>query len=290
MIGKTAMVWQLRMWKNGDPQAQLDHCRELGLDGINVKIVDGRWEEWGQAPTNYDLLPEFLDKFHAAGVPIGGWGWTYGGRTIAGVFFKSASIAREEGQFAADLCIRYDIKNYYIDAEHHYHRKGMEPIAEAHMLGLQSVAPNVNHYLCSYRFPLTNQPNFPVEAFEPYVEGWAPQVYFLGDNRADGGARQLASSSAQYDKIGKHPFVGVAPTYKWKTWRATYAQLKLFFEKAKELGHQGISVWDLPQADSEQLRAIKEFKWDAIPPPPPKKTEVEVIYKEDEAAIKLTGV
>jgi hypothetical protein len=290
MRGLSAMVWQLRMWKGGDPQAQLDHCRELGLDGINVKIVDGRSKEWGGSPTNFDLLPKFLNKFQDAGVPVGGWGWTYGGRTIASVFVKSVGIAREEGLLAATLCIQYGIEHFYVDAEHHYNRKGMEPIAEAYMLGLQDVAPNVDHYVCSYRFPLTHQPNFPIEAFEPYVEGWAPQVYFLGDNRPDGGARQLQSSSAQYDRVGKHPFVGVAPTYPWKTWRASYAQLKLFFEKAKELGHQGISVWDLPQADSEQLRAIKDFQWDATAPPIPTKTEVEVIYKTDEATIKITGV
>jgi len=287
---KTAMVWQLRMWKEGDPIAQLAHCKELGLDSINIKIVDGRWKEWGGSPTNFDLMTEFLNVFHSAGFPIEGWGWTYGGRNIGGVFFKSESIAREEGQLAADLCLQYGIKKFHIDAEHHYNRKGMEGVTEAYMLGLQSIAPDVDHYLCSYRFPLTHQPAFPVEAFEPYIEGWSPQVYFLGDNRVDGGARQLVTSSAQYDRVGKHPYIGVAPTYPWKDWRASYVQLIAFFEKAKELGHEGVSIWDLPQATSQQLRALKDFNWiPTIPPPPPpaEKAVVEVKVTKGEADIKV---
>lgn len=285
---KTAMVWQLRMWKDGDPQAQLAHCKELGLDSINIKIVDGRWKKWGGSPTNFDLMTEFLNVFHSAGVPIEGWGWTYGGRYIAGVFVKSESIAREEGQLAADLCLQYGIKKFHIDAEHQYNRNGMEGVTEAYMLGLQSIAPQVDHYLCSYRFPTTHQPAFPVEAFEPYIEGWSPQVYFLGDNRVDGGARQLATSSAQYDRIGKHPYIGVAPTYPWKDWRASYDQLMAFFEKAKELGHEGVSIWDLPQATSQQLLALKDFKWSqTTPPQTPEKAEIEIKVTKGEADIKV---
>ena len=95
-------------------------------------------------------------------------------------------------------------------------------------------------------------------------------------------------SSRQYDTIRKLPYVGVAPTYPWGNWRASKDQLTLFFAKAKELGHEGFMVWDLPQATEDQLDAIKEFPWDTTPTP--EKTEIEVRYKTDEASIKLTGV
>lgn len=98
-------------------------------------------------------------------------------------------------------------------------------------------------------------------------------------------------SSNQYDKIRKLPYIGVAPTYlyTWKDsggirheWRASGDQLTLFFSKAKQLGHEGFMVWDLPQASQEQLDAIKEFVW-IMPEPPPPNGTAEAL--RDEAAL-----
>jgi hypothetical protein len=269
MIGKTAMVWQLRMWQGGVPEDQVAQCKELGLNGVLLKIVDGKSLVWGGSPTNYDLLPATIEALRDAGIKVGGWGYTYGGRWIAGVFFPSESIAREEGKQHALACSMYGIKEFWIDAEGEYDRSGMNKHAEAYMIGFESDLLPPKHYLCSYRFPKTYQPDFPVEAFEPYMEGWAPQVYFLGDNRPDGGARQLQTSFYQYQEINPLPFVPVAPTYLWNdVWRASYAQLMAFFQEAKDVGCEGVSVWDLPQASAEQLKAIKDFEWEVVSPPP----------------------
>jgi hypothetical protein len=218
---------------------------------------------------NADLLPAAVAKLRSEGIGVTGWGWTYGGRYVAGVFVKDAGVARAEGELAAALCIRYAIGEFLIDAEGEYNRPGMELVAQAYMLGFEGVAPTVRHLLCSYRFPKTYQPNFPLGAFDPYQEGWAPQVYFIGDNRQDGGAVQLERSKVQYDSIRPLPFYPVAPTYVAAgPWTATGAQLRLFFEKAVALGCEGVSVWDLPQANAEQLLAIRAFAWPGASPPP----------------------
>lgn len=261
------MVWQLRMWEGGDPVAQADQCEDLGLEGVWIKITDGRWDRWGGAPQNYELLPGTVAELNRRGITIGGWGWTYAGRWIAGVFFPSTSIAFEEGQLAGSVMIKHGMTEFMIDAEREFNRSGMEDEAEAYMRGFMDTNPTAEQLLCSYRFPKTYQPNFPVEAFEPFMEGWAPQVYFLGDTREDGGARQLETSFNQYMGIKELPFHPVAPTYDWRGWRATYKQLTAFFDKAKELGCQGVSVWDLPQASDEQLRAIRDYQWGVIQPP-----------------------
>lgn len=269
MKGKTAMVWRLEMWKNGNPVEQANHCEALGLNGVMLKIVDGRDECWGgYSPQNCQLLEATIRELKDRGIAVGGWGWTYGGKTIAGIFMKSKSIAFEEGRLAGLLCIRYDINEFWIDAEGEYNRSGMETVAQSYMLGFSDTNPDVRQLLCSYRFPSTYQPNFPIEAFEPYLEGWSPQVYFLGDNREDGGARQLETSFNQYMQFQVKPFVPVAPTYNWKGWRASRIQLTKMFEKAVELGCEGISVWDLPQASADQIAALRDFQWPETPEPP----------------------
>jgi len=270
--GKGAMVWRLRSWKNGDPQQQALHAKELGLSHVSIKIVDGRQEKWeGVLPNqNADLLAGTIGALRSAGIGVTGWGWTYGGRYVAGVFSKSVAIATEEGQVAAALCQRYVIDEFLIDAEGEYNRVGMEQVAQGYMIGFESSLPTVRHLLCSYRFPKTYQQNFPVDAFAPYQEGWAPQVYFLGDRREDGGAVQLATCKAQYDGVRVLPFCPVAPTYVAAgPWTATGTQLRLFFQKAVDLGCEGVSVWDLPQANAEQLLAIKNFPWPGDVPAPP---------------------
>lgn len=270
--GKGAMVWQLRRWKGGDPQQQAAHAVSLGLTHVSIKMVDGRSERWEGSLSNQnaDLLPTALQALRAAGVRVTGWGWTYGGRYVMGVFVKDAGVARAEGELAAALCLRHGISEWLIDAEAEYNRDGMLPSAEAYMLGFEGQAPAVRHLLCSYRFPRTYQPKFPVDAFSVFQEGWAPQVYWIGDNRPDGGAVQLERSKVQYDAIRPLPFYPVAPTYLAAgPWTATGVQLRLFFEKAVALGCEGVSVWDLPQADAVQLAAIRDFAWPGAEPPPP---------------------
>ena len=296
--GKGAMVWQLRKWKGGDPLLQAQHAMELGLQSVSIKINDGRQERWeGNNPEqNADLLPAAVSHLGAAGIRVTGWGWTYGGRyrwNVAGrkwFFVKDAGVARLEGELAGQLCLRYGMDDYGIDAEHQYDQDGMEPSADAFCEGLRSTAPDVNQLLCSYRFPRTAQPSFPVETFAPHQNGWAPQVYFLGDNRADGGAIQMQRSKENhYDLIRRLPFVPVAPTYVAAgPWTASKLQLTNFFQRAVEIGCAGVSVWALEKANASQLEAIKEFDWPGEEPPPPPTGEI--LFAGDITAgnIKLT--
>lgn len=277
MQGKSAMVWKLRNWKDGDPAAQVAQCRDLGLTEVAIKIVNGRssrweWNLYHPDDQNEDLLPFTIAALREVGIKVCGWGYEYGGYWISrklGQFVKSASIAKGEGQKAGDLCLLHEIDEFWVDVEGEYDRDGMEPSAEAFMAGFQEIALEVKQTLCSYRFPTTYQPKVPVEIFAPHMEGWSPQVYFVGDNRKAGGAIQLEISFGQYMKIRKLPYVAVAPTYADERtgWRATYDQLIAFFAMAKSLGCSGISVWDLPQANADQLAAIKDFAWTPVEPP-----------------------
>jgi len=257
MIGKGAMVWQLREWQDGDPARQVAQALDLRLSHVSIKIIDGtneKYEAWWVKRQNYELLPETIPALKEAGIGVKAWGWTYG------------SYPKAEAEKTIELCRKYGIDEFDIDAEHQYNVPGMASAAEIYSCTLAGTVPEIRVGLCSYRFPKTYQPDFPVDAFAPFMDYWVPQVYFLGDCRLTGGASQLEISSKQYDGIRKLPYIGVAPTYLYKEWwRATKDQLILFFEKAKELGHEGFMVWDLPQASREQLDAIKEFDWSPQP-------------------------
>ena len=297
--GKTAMVWRLNEWQGGDPAKQVAQALDLGLNEVSIKIVEGRWECWGSnSPQNCELLSGTINALRSAGIMVSGWGWTYGSRKTLGVWRQDTGVARAEGQLAGEMCKKYAITSFWVDAEQHYQRPNMAVSAEAYMLAFESEAPQVKHFLCSYRFPLTHQPAFPVHEFGTYMEGWAPQVYWIQDNRDAGGAIQLGISFDQYqDRIRELPYIGVAPTYVAAgPWTATGLQLRLFFEKAVEIGCVGVSVWKLEGANEEQLLAIKNFSWPGeteppIPPfPDPEKAQVTLVVPADKVEVTVRNV
>ena len=280
MIGKGAMVWRLRDWQDGDPVAQAAQAALLGLSHVSLKIVDGtmeRWEPWWVKRQNNELLPETIAALDEAGVGVKAWGWTYGKQPKA------------EAEKTIELCRKHGIEEYDVDAEHQYNKAGMADEARIYSETLAGASPEIRVGLCSYRFPKRYQPDFPVDAFAPFMDYWCPQVYFLGDNRVSGGASQLEISSKEYDGIRKLPYIGVAPTYPWGDWRASKEQLRLFFEKAKSLGHEGFMVWDLPQASQEQLEAIRDFVWHVTQEPPEGHNITLIIPKGDILDVQRYG-
>lgn len=273
MNGKGAMVWRLRDWADGTPDGQVADALALGLSHVSLKIIDGtneRWENFWVRPQNQDLLPELVPALREAGIKVKGWGWTYG------------YDEQREAERTIEVCDRYGITEYDIDAEHQYNKPGMEGKVETYAGTLAGAVPEIRVGLCSYRFPLRYQPDFPVEAFAPFMDYWCPQVYFLGDNRTHGGASQLEISHNEYMGIRRLPYQGVAPTYDWNGWRATPGQLLQFFQKAKDLGHEGFMVWDLPQASPEQWQAIEQFDWPVDEPPSQPNVKDRLIGVRDE--------
>ena len=266
--GKGAMVWQLRNWMNGDPALQAMHAVELGLDWVSIKIIDGRSESWENPRyvplprQNVSLLPQAIAALRAAGIAVAGWGYTYGGVYRLGFFFPSRTIAEQEGATTAAVLQRNGIVVFQVDAEREY-RRGNDRAARA---GAYCLALSANSLaelsLCSYRYPITSATDFPTRAFAPYMENWSPQVYWIRDNRIHGGAAQLELSVAQYQSLRPLPMTPIGPTYPDRGWRATPAQLKLFFQKARELpACVGVGVWCLDQATPAQLAPLAEFHW-----------------------------
>jgi len=278
--GKGGMVWKLRDWQGGDPQAQAAHVRALGLVWVSLKLLDGIDEEWDplwvpKEKRNRALAPEAIAALKEAGLRVAGWGWTYGGAYFLKAarlgFLPSADRAQREGLKVGEIMERYDLDQWQVDAEREY-RRGPDQArrADAHGRGLKTT-PAIRHSLCSYRFPLTHQPDFPVWSFAPYMEHWSPQVYWLLDNRPLAGALQLQEALRQYSLIRDLPLTPIAPTYphayrdgagKTRLWTTRPGQLGAFFAAAKEIGCAGAGIWNIEQATAGQQEEWAGLKWD----------------------------
>jgi len=278
--GKGGMVWKLRDWQGGDPQAQVEHALALGLVWVSIKMLDGTDEEWDplwvpQEKRNNALAAEAIAALKEAGLRVAGWGWTYGGAYFLKAarlgFRPSADRAQREGFKVGEIMERYALQEWQVDAEREYRRRPDQARrADAHGRGLKGT-PAVGHSLCSYRFPLTQQPDFPVRSFAPYMEHWSPQVYWLLDNRPLAGALQLQEAVRQYSLVRDLPITPIAPTYphayrdgagKTRMWTAKPGQLAAFFAAAKETGCVGAGIWNIEQATAGQLEEWAGQEWE----------------------------
>lgn len=277
--GKSAMVWQLRMWRNGDPSAQVAEARSLGLKSVSIKVVDGfrrRWETGGT--TNADLLPALVPMLRAADIEVLFWGWLWG-RKLLRKFPGSAyawNFPAKEAHAAIEACRFFGVNHFDVNAEAPY--RGHPEYAQEYCNVLANEGPDIDYTMCSYRYPITHQPDFPIGIFAPYMDGWSPQVYFLQDNRPDAGAIQLTESKRQYAFIRNIDYCPVAPTYpstykdsagNKQVWTASKSQLTALFKKAEGLGCEAISIWDLPQATEAQKQALAAFNFAVTPAPIP---------------------
>jgi hypothetical protein len=270
--GLGGMVWKLRDWGGGSPAAQVAQCLEYDLRWISIKIVNRWHRKWeGNIPNqNADLMQASVSALANVGITVFGWGYTYGQDPEAEAA-ATVSIMNSYADYGMS-------KVFQIDAEGEYNSVSMRDEAIRYSQVLDQ-AEGMEHMLCAYRFPLTYQPQFPVREFMHICEYSNPQVYFIGDTRANGGAIQLERSYLEYKGIKDVPFIGIAPTYRASGgWRASREQLRLFYEKAISLGHPAAGVWDLPQATPEQLNAFKDVQWPGGQLPPPE-TDNKAILK-----------
>lgn len=258
--GKGGMVWKLRNWQGGNASAQVAQCRDLGLSWVSIKIVAGTMERWegSIANQNADLLPATVAALRGAGIQVTGWGWTYG-RLRTSPF---ASIAISEAQATIRIMSRHGMTEYLVDAETDYKRTTLNMAAEAakYCNAFRDGGPAHRLYLCSYRYPSAHA-TFPWNTFLGYMDGHAPQVYFVQDYRAEGGALQLRQSHRELQALKPFSFLPIAPTYPYASWRATKTQLTLMFAEAKALGCEGVGVWCLDMASPDQLDALRDFEW-----------------------------
>lgn len=256
--GLGGMVWRLRNWQGGNPVAQAAQCQDLGLSWVSLKIVDGTMERWegSLANQNADLLPATVAALRGAGVNVTGWGWTYGRTRIS----PYPSIAIAEAQATIRIMAKHGMTEFLVDAETDYKRTTLNMAAEAqkYCIALRDGGPSHRYYLCSYRYSAQHA-TFPWNSFLGHMDGHAPQVYFLQDTRPDGGALQLRESYRQLQNLKPLPFLPIAPTYASGSWRATKTQLTLMFTEARALGCEGVGVWALEMASTDQLSALREF-------------------------------
>jgi hypothetical protein len=247
--GKGMWLWKFRSTENGDADAIVTKARAAGLHQLWVRVGDSKDGFYAA-----DVLDKLVPRAHRAGLAVIGWGFPYLYDPVADAGWTSAALAwrTHDGEtldgFSPDL------------------ETGSEGVVVSDrriQVYLGQVAPEVgDRPLIATVFRPTDRlwASYPYQAIAPYVDGFAPMVYWGCTEPGEAAAQALQRLSAlrpvhligqgynMADEGGRR----VAPSAD-ETWR--------FLEVAQNGGAVGASLWSWQEINQEQWTAMAEFAW-----------------------------
>jgi hypothetical protein len=241
-------IWQFSATDGGDPQAIVSAARRAGLRQLWVRVADSQSGFYGA-----DTLRKLVPVAHKQGIAVVGWGFPY--------LYDPAGDARWTLQAMSwsDGGARLD---------------GFSADIETASEGVDLTAQRVTAYLSLVRqsrpdelmvatvFPPTDHEwaTYPYQAIAPYVDAFAPMVYW--------GCAQPVSAAAQaVARLGPlAPVHLIGQAYNMadeggRTAAPSPAEIDAFLLAAHRYGALGASLWSWQSIDAGEWSALTTFAW-----------------------------
>jgi hypothetical protein len=253
--GKGIFIWQIKPILNGNPAAIADAALDAGLTHVVVKVADGRYKY--NFYNGQDLVPAVVDQLRQRGLKVWGWHYVYGAHPV------------EEANIAAVRIQQLALDGYVINAEKEFKVAAGKTMAKTLMQALRAKVSGVPVALSTYRY-LSVHPEFPFQAFHPYIDLSMPQVYWQASTNS---AQQLRKSYNEYiNGMPGLPIIPTGPCYRVTGWAPTPEQIVAFLDEARVIGLSAANFWDWGGAADKGgilWNAIKAYSWAGSSPPPP---------------------
>lgn len=242
MNGFGFMVYQLP--KLPPPAQMLPVLRAMGVQWLSIKVADGTGT-YNQTGGNDKILrDENIAIYQAAGIRVGGWGYTYGVQ-------PGPEAAR-----AAERIDKLNLDFWQINAEKEYRKTGGKKSAETYIKTLAGEVNKKFHVsLCSYRYPVASQPDFPWGGWlnNDLVTSVSPQVYWL---QARNPVAQLTRCRTEYATTTHLPVIPIGCTFGERGWEPLAVEIG-DFSAAAGANHGFYSLdWMISHQRADWLDAL----------------------------------
>jgi hypothetical protein len=249
MLGKGMWLWKYDRTENGDADAIVTKAVAAGLHQLWVRVGDSKDGFYGAR-----VLDDLVPRAHRRGLAVIGWGFPY--------LYDPAGDAA----WTQQALEWHDPKGEGLD--------GFSPDLETASEGTVVTERRLRLYLALVRRAAGNRPliatvfrptdrlwaSFPYGAIAPYVDGFAPMVYWGCVEPGAAAAQALSRLAAlrpvhligQGYSMAEEGGRRVPPSGD-ETWR--------FLDVARSGGAVGASLWDWQEIDQEQWGAMAEFTW-----------------------------
>jgi hypothetical protein len=262
LFGKGMFIWMIRFTEDGDVNKIADLLEEANITNAWIKVADGPGR-YNIDPLGHDRVPALVAALRMRG--ISAWGWQY--------------IYGRYPELEADMAIRrireFDLDGFVVNAELEFKQPGMAEQAKRYMKRLRAAFPDLPIGLSTYRFPVLHR-EFVFDAFMPYCDFCAPQVYWAGATNA---GAQLERCLKEYKNLNyKLPIYPTGAAYKEHGWEAKASEMVDFMATAKRLGLPGFNFWEMRSSRiyiPGGWEAIKQFAFGSgqVTPKPPQPPE-----------------
>lgn len=261
IAGKGMWIWKYRLTEGGDAAAIVTRARAAGLRQLWVRVGDSKDGFYAAS-----VLDGLVPLAHHQGISVIGWGFPYLYDPAGDAAWSRAALDWRGPDGSRLDAFSPDVET------------GSEGTALSErraVVYLSLVRPALaatGRPLVATVFPPTDRQlaTYPFRAMAPYVDAFAPMVYWSCREPGDAAAAAIARLSPlapvhligqAYDMADEGGRVG----------SPSGAEIRRFFDAGRRAGAQGVSLWDWQEATAEEWRALSGAFWpgSAAPPAPP---------------------
>ena len=249
LAGKGMWLWKFNATENGDADAIVTKADAAGLRQLWVRVGDSQDGFYAAG-----VLDQLVGRAHERGIAVIGWGFPYLYDPVADASWTAGALAWR--------------------GPHGERLDGFSPDLETASEGVMVTARRLQVYLGQVAQATPDRPliatvfrptdrfwaSYPYQAIAPYVDGFAPMVYWGCTEPGAAAAEAISRLAAlrpvhligqaynMADEGGRR----VAPSGD-ETWR--------FLDVARGGGAVGASFWDWQEISQEEWTAMSEFEW-----------------------------
>lgn len=250
--GKGFYIWQIKNCEGGNPEAIAAKAQAANLTHLLLKIADTTFA-FGFDRFNNDITAPVADALRNRGLQV--WGWHY----------VKGNDPGGEARIAVQRTQQLRLDGYVIDAEVEYKAPGKAAAARAFMDELRAGLPNLPVALSSFRYPSFHK-ELPWREFLERCDLNMPQVYWEQAHNPDVQLARSVSEFANTSLVGFiRPVVPTGSAYGTGGWRATPDDLRVFFQKARELGLEAANAyswdWAASPGNTDLWDAVAQVDW-----------------------------
>jgi hypothetical protein len=249
LSGKGMWIWKLPLTEKGDPAAIVRRARAAGLHQLWVRVGDSR-DGFYAGPALEALVP----AAHGAGLAVIGWGFPFLWDPVGDAGWSRAALAwRSSGGEALD--------GFSADIESGTEGVVINERRATVYLGLVRQATGDRTLVATVFRPSDFRwATYPYAAIAPYVDAFAPMVYW-GCIEPGAAAAQAVSRLATLRPV--HP-IGQAYNMASEDGRPASpspAETARFLDVSLRSGAMGASFWDWQEMTDAEWGALTAFEW-----------------------------
>jgi len=241
-------IWKFQDTAGGDPAAVVTEARQAGLHQLWVRVADSKNGFYGA-----DVLDKLVPLAHRYGIAVIGWGFPYLYDPVADAAWTTQAL---DWSFAG---ARLD---------------GFSPDIETASEGVDLTAQRVQVYLSLVRhgrpgdllvatvFQPTDHEwaTYPYATIAPYVDAFAPMVYWGCD-------QPVADAAQALSRLGRlAPVHLIGQAYNMadeggRTAAPSPAEISAFLDEARQGGAIGASFWSWQAIAPDEWSAMAASSW-----------------------------